>query len=60
MICSDFSTRFRAEFAPVIKVQQLAREFQDLHQTTEMVADITVMFKERALIIPHYVVDEEM
>ena len=27
MTWADFSTRFRAEFAPVIEVQQLAREF---------------------------------
>ena len=40
----DFSTRFRAKFAPVIEVQQLAREFEDLRQTTEMVAEITAMF----------------
>ena len=30
MTWSAFMTRFRAEFAPVIEVQQVAREFQDL------------------------------
>lgn len=42
-------------FAPVIKVQQLAREFQYLFQTTKMVAEITTMFRERALLVPQYV-----
>ena len=53
-------TRCRAEFALVIKVQQLAREFQDLQQTTETVVEITAKFKERALLISQYVADEEM
>ena len=30
MTWSDFTARFRAEFAPLIEVQQLATEFQDL------------------------------
>ena len=30
MTWSDFLARFRAEFSPIIEVQQLAREFQDL------------------------------
>ena len=60
MTWADFSTRFRAEFAPVIEVQQLAREFQDLTQTTETVAEITAKFRERALLVPQYAADEEM
>ena len=45
MIWYDFVTRFRDEFAPVIEVQQLAREFQDPHQTTKIVVEITMMLK---------------
>ena len=52
MTWADFTTRFRVEFAPVIKLQQLAREFQDLTQTTETVAEITAKFRDRALLIP--------
>ena len=44
MTWEDFFMRFRDEFALVIKVQQLAREFQDLCQTIETVAKITTMF----------------
>ena len=53
-------TRFRADIAPVIEVQQLSREFQDLHQTIEMVAEITTIFRKRALLVPQYVADDEM
>ena len=60
MTWTDFSTRFRAEFALGIEVQQLAREFQDLTQTTETVAEITAKFRERALLVPQYAADEEM
>lgn len=49
---SDFTTRFRAEFLPVIEVQHLAREFQDLQQTIEMVMEITAKFREMALLVP--------
>lgn len=52
--------RFMEEFAPAIKVQQLEREFQNLRQTTKIVMEITVKFKERALLVPQYVMDEEM
>ena len=52
MTWEDFVLRFRAEFAPVIEVQQLAREFQDIRQTTEIVAEITAMFRERTLFVP--------
>ena len=38
----------------------MAREFQDLHHTTETVADIIAMFCDRALIVPSYVADEEI
>ena len=44
----------------MIKVQQLAREFQDLQQTTETVTEITSMFREKPLIVLQYVADEEM
>ena len=60
MTCVDFTTRFIAEFAPVIKVQQLAREFQDLTQIIETVVEITAKFKERALLVPQYTANEEM
>ena len=52
MTWSDFSTKFRAAFAPVIEEQQLVREIQDLRQTTVTVTKITVMFKERAILVP--------
>ena len=52
--------RFRDEFAPVIEVQKLAREFPNLHQTTEFVTEITAMFRERALLVLQYIVNEEM
>ena len=42
-------SRFRAEFALAILVQKLAREFRDLHQTIEVVAEITAKFREREL-----------
>ena len=47
----DFAMRFRANFAIVIEAQQLVREFQDLLQTTETVAEITNMFQERDLLV---------
>ena len=52
--------RLWAEFVLVIKVQHLAKEFSDLRQTTETVAEFTVMFCERVLLITQYVTDEEM
>ena len=36
------------------------RELQELQQTTEIVAEITAMFWERALLVPHYAGDEDM
>lgn len=60
MTWSDFVTIFRAEFASVIEVQQLAREFEDLRQTNETMAEITTMFKERDLLVPLYFIDDEM
>lgn len=51
MTWDDFSTKFQADFAPVIKVQQLVRE---------MVVEITAIFGERALLVPQYVIHEEM
>ena len=44
----------------MIEVQQLAREFQDLQQTTETVTEITSMFREWALLVPQYTAHEEM
>ena len=55
MTWSDFVTMFRDEFSPAVEIQQLAREFLDMRQTTESVAEITAKFKERALLIPPYV-----
>ena len=52
MSWSNLLARFRAKFAQVIEVQQLAREFQVLQQTTETVAEITVKFRERAFLVP--------
>ena len=57
---SDFTTRFKADFAHVIKVQQLVREFQDLQQMTETLIDISTMLRERALLVLQYVADEEI
>lgn len=48
----DFIMRFKAEFVPVIEVQQLSRDFQDLRETTEIVAEITAIFCERDLLVP--------
>ena len=44
MTWSDFVTKFRVEFAPAVELQQLAREFLDMRQTTETVADIPTHF----------------
>ena len=58
MLWDDFSIGFRAEFAPMIEVQQLEQEFEDLCQTTETMAEITTKFRERALLVPQYAADE--
>lgn len=60
MTSYDFVSRFRVHFALVIVVQELAREFQDLCQTTKSVVEITSMFRESVLLVPHYVADENM
>ena len=52
MTWEEFVTRFQEEFAPAIEVQQLAKEFQDLRQTTKTVAEITSKFRERDLLVP--------
>ena len=52
MTWSDFVTRFRPEFALAVELQQLAREFLDMRQTTKTVAEITTKFRERALLVP--------
>ena len=51
MYWDDFVLRFRAKFALDIEVKQLVREFQDLHQMTETVAEIIAKFRERALLV---------
>ena len=56
----EFVTQFREKFTPAIEVQQLPREFQDLRQTTETMAEITSKFKERALLVSQYATNEEM
>ena len=38
----------------------MVREFHDLQQTTETVAEITAKFRERALLIPQYAEDEDL
>lgn len=60
MTYDDFVVRFKAEFAPVMEVQQLAMEFQDLRQENEIVTEITTKFLERALLVLQYAADEEM
>lgn len=51
MTWEDFVKRFQREFASAIEVQKLAREFQDLRRSTETVAEITIKFKESALLV---------
>ena len=51
---------FRDEFTPAVEIQQLAREFLDMRQTIELVAEITAKFRERALLVPQYAGDKEM
>ena len=43
-----------------MELQQLAREFLDMRQPIETVAEITAKFRMRALLVPQYVGDEEM
>ena len=38
--------------APTVEVQQLTREFLDMIQMTETVAEITANFKERVFLVP--------
>ena len=52
----NFVTGFKAEFAPAVELQQLAREFLDMRQTAETVAEITAKFRERELLVPQYAV----
>ena len=51
---------FRAEFVPTVELQQVARVFLDMRQTTESVAEITAKFRERASLVPQYAGDDEM
>ena len=37
----------------------MVREFEDLHQMTETVAEITTKFGERSLLVLKYAVEEE-
>ena len=60
MTWDEFMTLFKAEFALAIEVQQLATEFQDLHQTTKTIAEITAKFRDGALFVPQYAANEEM
>lgn len=46
---NDFVMIFKADFVPVIEVQEFAREFQDLHLTTKTLAEITTMFRESSV-----------
>lgn len=41
-------------------MQQLTRDFQNLLQTTETMAEITTKFREGALLVLQYDGDEEM
>lgn len=60
MTQTNFVTRFMADFAPAIEVQQMSREIQYLHQTTETMPEITANFRERALMVLQYVAYEEI
>lgn len=40
--------------------EQLVKEYVDMHQTNETMAEITTKFRERALVVPQYDADEEM
>ena len=57
---SDFVTSFRAEFPPAIELKPLAREFLDMRQMTETMAEIPAMHREGDLLVPQYAGDEEM
>ena len=46
MSWAEFVRRFDQEFAPPIEVQRMVREFHDLQQTTETMAEITTKFRE--------------
>ena len=48
---SEFVTRCRTKFVLGMDLQQLTREFLDMRRTTESVAEITAMFRERALLV---------
>ena len=41
-------------------VQQLAREFLDMRQMIETMAEISTKFRKRALLVPQYATDEEI
>lgn len=60
MTLSDFMIWFREDFPLAIEVQQLSREFQDMHQTTRTVAEITAKFRETVLLVLSYAVNGEM
>lgn len=60
MTWDDFVVRFRVKFSLDIKVQQLAREFQDLRRTKEIVVEIIAQFQERDLLVLQYVTKKEM
>ena len=52
--------RFHEDIALIIEVQQLTMEFQELRQTTKTVEEIIAKFRERVMLVPHYVADEEI
>lgn len=58
MTWEDFVTKFMDDLAPMIEVQQLVKEILDLYQTTENVAEITAMFRERAFKNIHLVLHQ--
>ncbi|KAI3751218.1 hypothetical protein L2E82_22266 [Cichorium intybus] len=57
---AEFTTKFRQEYVPQIEMERLAREYLNLTQTTETVAEITKKFNERALFCPEYAATEKM
>ena len=52
MTLPDFMTNIRAEFALAVEVKQLAKEFLNMRQTTETMAEITAKLRERDLFVP--------
>lgn len=55
-----FCHQVQGEVCTYYELQQLARDFHDLQQMMETMADIASKFRERALFVPQYAVDEEV